>query len=404
MKKLLFVIMGFCLVFGVIGCKSSSHHYAATSTAGEEESNGNGSSTDDSKSNGTDGGGVLALTAYDVAGITTPMGSPLDITLSVAAPEGAALTYNVKSAPGHGILTQVGGGVWRYTPAANYVGSDSFTYSVSDSGVESNTATVSLMVLSTTDISATGGNGTFNHGGRGGSLQVNSIRNLSLTGDGYLDSSFGVDAVDESDAELGPNPMVFTSNTVVMVRNWEPEEGKPYMVEGSTNLYISDNDGSFAEADEIATGMKVMPGVVVEFEANNPEFNPYPRDEEQADLFAMKPSEWLCKIAFTGNVLIYGTVRTKPVPDHFRINYVPDHNPYGSNSRGSLGLNSMSWVDYYGVRHGGQVYVAPGGVIDCSGDTGTPLPSDGGHGGKLWLHAYDLMVLKGMLKPPAARV
>src|SRR5262249_41918894 len=48
--------------------------------------------------------------------------------------------------PAHGTLSMNIDGSFKYTPAANYNGADSFTYKVSDGVLESNVATVSLTV------------------------------------------------------------------------------------------------------------------------------------------------------------------------------------------------------------------------------------------------------------------
>jgi uncharacterized repeat protein (TIGR02543 family) len=48
------------------------------------------------------------------------------------------------SAPSHGTLTPTTGGGFTYTPASNYVGLDSFTYTASDGAAVSNTASVTL--------------------------------------------------------------------------------------------------------------------------------------------------------------------------------------------------------------------------------------------------------------------
>ncbi|MGE2832750.1 Ig-like domain-containing protein [Mycobacterium sp. SMC-4] len=56
------------------------------------------------------------------------------------------LTATVASGPGHGVLVLLPNGSFIYTPTANYAGTDSFTYTVSDGTVTSNTATVTITV------------------------------------------------------------------------------------------------------------------------------------------------------------------------------------------------------------------------------------------------------------------
>ena len=52
--------------------------------------------------------------------------------------------------PAHGTVGLDANGSFRYTPAANFNGTDSFTYEASD-GVESTTATVTLTVSAVND-------------------------------------------------------------------------------------------------------------------------------------------------------------------------------------------------------------------------------------------------------------
>src|SRR5207248_929846 len=57
--------------------------------------------------------------------------------------------------PGHGSVTVNADGSFTYTPAANYHGPDSFTYTVTDTAAgESATETVSITVTAVTDLTA----------------------------------------------------------------------------------------------------------------------------------------------------------------------------------------------------------------------------------------------------------
>ena len=55
------------------------------------------------------------------------------------------------SGPSHGTLTLNANGSFTYTPAANYNGSDSFTYRASDGTATSGLATVTLTVSAVND-------------------------------------------------------------------------------------------------------------------------------------------------------------------------------------------------------------------------------------------------------------
>src|SRR5204862_4093 len=76
---------------------------------------------------------ALTITAPGVLGNDTDVDSP-------------ALTAVVVTGPGHGALTLNANGSFTYTPAANFNGSDSFTYKANDGLLDSNAATVALTI------------------------------------------------------------------------------------------------------------------------------------------------------------------------------------------------------------------------------------------------------------------
>ena len=86
--------------------------------------------------------------------------TPEDAALTVSAPgvldndtdaNGDELTAAVEQPPLHGSLSLNADGSFLYTPEANYVGADSFTYTASDGDLESNVATVSITVTAVND-------------------------------------------------------------------------------------------------------------------------------------------------------------------------------------------------------------------------------------------------------------
>ena len=77
--------------------------------------------------------------------VSTNEDTPLPITLTGSDPNGDMLSYMVVANPTHGVLSGTAPNL-TYTPAADYNGSDSFTFKVSDGTLESNTATVSITV------------------------------------------------------------------------------------------------------------------------------------------------------------------------------------------------------------------------------------------------------------------
>jgi cellulose biosynthesis protein BcsQ len=76
---------------------------------------------------------------------TTQEDTQLPITLVATDPDGDLLTYYVVSQPSHGTISQTPPNL-IYTPENNYYGSDSFTFKVNDSIIDSPTAMVSIKV------------------------------------------------------------------------------------------------------------------------------------------------------------------------------------------------------------------------------------------------------------------
>jgi large repetitive protein len=93
-----------------------------------------------------------APTASDQAAATAE-DTPLAITSGGADVDGDALGFTVVGAPAHGTVTcgGSGAGACTYTPAADFNGSDSFTFTASDGGLTSDAATVSITVTSVND-------------------------------------------------------------------------------------------------------------------------------------------------------------------------------------------------------------------------------------------------------------
>jgi len=77
---------------------------------------------------------------------TTGLGVAATISLTCS---GEAFTYSQRSNPAHGSITSfdAGAGTLTYTPAAGYSGPDSFTFGASNTGGDSDPATVTITVL-----------------------------------------------------------------------------------------------------------------------------------------------------------------------------------------------------------------------------------------------------------------
>lgn len=82
--------------------------------------------------------------------VTTAEDTATAITLAGTDPESSPLTYAIASQPAHGSVN-LAGGTATYTPATDYVGPDSFTFTVNDGTTTSASATVSITVTPVND-------------------------------------------------------------------------------------------------------------------------------------------------------------------------------------------------------------------------------------------------------------
>ncbi len=102
----------------------------------------------------------LAPTASN-GSITVNAGSSASGTLSGSAANGNPTTFSIVSKPSHGTvkITNAATGAFTYEPASGYSGSDSFTFSVNDGFLNSNTATETVTVKSAASGGGGGGGG-----------------------------------------------------------------------------------------------------------------------------------------------------------------------------------------------------------------------------------------------------
>ncbi len=118
--------------------------------------------------------------------VTTAEDTAKPIVLTASDPDGDALTYTVGT-PAHGTLAGTAPNL-TYTPAANYNGPDSFTFTVSDGTLISATATVSITVTSVDDPPVTTASGTLAYtengppAGIAPALTVTDVDSTNLTG------------------------------------------------------------------------------------------------------------------------------------------------------------------------------------------------------------------------------
>jgi VCBS repeat-containing protein len=99
-------------------------------------------------------------------------------------PEGSALSALLVTSPTHGVLGWNANGSFTYTPAANYNGSDSFTYKANDGSLSSNVATVNITIIPVNDPPAAVND----------SYSTNQNTTLNVTAPGVLSNDSDVDS------------------------------------------------------------------------------------------------------------------------------------------------------------------------------------------------------------------
>ncbi|MFZ3069930.1 MAG: M14 family zinc carboxypeptidase [Anaerolineaceae bacterium] len=81
----------------------------------------------------------------DDLSISTLMDTPISFTLTGSDPEGAPITFTISTNPAHGTLSGTAPAL-TYTPNPGFIGTDSFTFTVSDGGQDSEPGVVSITV------------------------------------------------------------------------------------------------------------------------------------------------------------------------------------------------------------------------------------------------------------------
>ena len=99
----------------------------------------------------------------------------LNITLAASGSSGGPLSYAIAAQPVHGTLSALNGAALSYTPASGFLGSDQFSYQVTEGGVTTDAAVVSIDVQAASgSVSGTGAAS----GGGGGALDGVSLTAL----------------------------------------------------------------------------------------------------------------------------------------------------------------------------------------------------------------------------------
>jgi PKD repeat protein len=97
--------------------------------------------------NGPSTSGATSNRAPVASNLSTSTTAPLAaaVTLAATDADGNALTYRIVSQPANGTVSQSGTSA-RYFPFAGFVGTDTFTYAAWDGSIDSNLATVTIVV------------------------------------------------------------------------------------------------------------------------------------------------------------------------------------------------------------------------------------------------------------------
>ncbi|MEX1310261.1 MAG: Ig-like domain-containing protein, partial [Candidatus Sulfomarinibacteraceae bacterium] len=114
------------------------------------DGDGNGTGGDDFTRNFEITAPVNNPPTADPQSVSTAEDTALGITLTGSDPDGDAIGFAIATSPTHGVLTGTPPNV-TYTPAANYNGPDSFTFTTSDGALTSLPATVSITVTPVND-------------------------------------------------------------------------------------------------------------------------------------------------------------------------------------------------------------------------------------------------------------
>lgn len=120
----------------------------------------------------------------DAASFSTPHDQSISTALFASDQEGDVLTYTVVSDVSHGSLSLSPAGFLIYTPAAHYIGADSFTFKTNDGIADSNTATVTINVQPVPVTVSASGETTwtyFNESRLGQVFSGNNTASLSLS-------------------------------------------------------------------------------------------------------------------------------------------------------------------------------------------------------------------------------
>lgn len=107
--------------------------------------------------------------------LTVKSGATLAVTLAASGSSGGALSFAIVTQPAHGTLSALSGAAVTYTPAAGFVGTDQFSFEVSEASLSSEPAVVMVDVQSaSTSVGSSPGASS----GGGGAVDGGSLATL----------------------------------------------------------------------------------------------------------------------------------------------------------------------------------------------------------------------------------
>ncbi|MBC8471062.1 MAG: tandem-95 repeat protein [Planctomycetes bacterium] len=233
---------------------------------------------------------------------------PVSITLMASYPDREYLTYNILKGPSYGSLSGKAPQM-TYTPASNYHGQDSFTFSINEAKPGKNQATISITVLAANDVPVA------YH--RAETIKVNKSIAATLTG---------------SDADGDPLTFIISKEPehgILTFDSYFNTNGKltytpePHF-EGTDTFSFKLNDGKLDSAPATVS-INVCPNLLPVAESHSvttPEDTPV-----QIDLIGSDPdSDQLSYIMVS--VTSHGSLRGEAS----NLTYTPDKNFNGSDS------------------------------------------------------------------------
>ena len=156
--------------------------------------------------------------------VTTNENTAVAITLAATQTNNDPLTYTVASQPANGTLSGTAPNL-TYTPAANFFGSDSFTFTANDGAVGSNTATVSIAVTKAPPVAASQSVTTQENAALAVTLTATQANNDPLTytvgtpSHGTLSGTAPALTYKPAANYSGPDSFTFTANDGALISN-----------------------------------------------------------------------------------------------------------------------------------------------------------------------------------------